>query len=510
MIPDNNSTLTQSEFTSAGESETVGKEQLSFAPGYGKWTVPHVITFAGLVNQAIRAYHWAFDEALRHSHENALAMRRDPVIRAALRARKIPVVQLAWKLEYDESNINSEKEQRLLSRYASICEKAIRATPELYKMFYSLMDAIWYGKSAVQVQYQWKIIEGRNVLTIKNWFPINGDKIRYKWDGTVGITVYQSKEIESVPSDRYLVHFLSPREREQFIIHNYEYDDPDFLDITMAGSRYGVGIRNEIYWFWFLKSIVLSYLVSYLEKVGIGGITVFFYESGNQRSFEEVKRLVETQANQHVMIFPRNRDGSQGGPGVMRIDTSGSAVGMFHSLVSEYFDAKILNLILGQTLTYSSDGATRAAAQVHENTFFRLIQFDALSLASALTRDLVRVIYRHSFPEVPEHLYPRFTFIIPPPNSDTMLNYAQILTSMGIAVDENQLRDITGLVAPKRTENIANVNLAPYIPSESTIPFINEILAKNRPDSDDTLDISEKEHEDKQREETNDSLVGRE
>lgn len=478
---DTHRTLTDAEF--GIEEEPRDDLGMRFAPGYGRWAVPHVITFAGLVNQAIRAYHWAFDEALRHSHENALAMRRDPVIRSALRARKVPVIQLAWKLEIDKTHIESQEQERLLSRYASICEKSIRSIPEFPKLLYCLMDAIWYGKSGVQCQYEWKIIDGRSVLCVKNWYPINGDKIRFKWDGTVGITVYQSQEIEATPSDRYLVHFLSPQEREQFIIHNYEYDDPDFLDVTMAGSRYGTGIRNEIYWFWFLKSIVLSYLISYLEKVGIGGMTIFFYESGNPRSFDEVKRLVETQANQHVMLFPRNRDGSQGGPGVMRIDNSGTAVGMFHSLVSDYFDAKIQSLILGQTLTYSADTSSRALAQVHENTFFRLVQFDALSLASSITRDLVRVIYKYSFPEVPEHLYPRFTFIIPPPNSDVMLNYAQILASMGIAVDENQLRDITGLVAPKRNEPLANINMAPYMPSESSIPFINEIINReNRTD----------------------------
>jgi hypothetical protein len=68
--------------------------------------------------------------------------------------------------------------------------------------------------------------------------------------------------------------------------------------------------------------------------------------------------------------------------------------------------------------------------------------------------------------------------MIDPPNAPQLLNYAVALTQLGIPVDEQQLRDITGLKAPRHGEDIANVNMAPYMPSESSIPFINELLQR--------------------------------
>src|SRR5262245_8506418 len=68
-------------------------------PGGGRWTVPHFQSFTSLVNAATRIYRWQFDEALRQSHKNALAWRRDPVVFEALRARQMPTAQLAWHLE---------------------------------------------------------------------------------------------------------------------------------------------------------------------------------------------------------------------------------------------------------------------------------------------------------------------------------------------------------------------------------------------------------------------------
>lgn len=450
-------------------------------PGFGGWAIPHFLTFSGLVNAAIRAYRWSFDEALRHSHENALAMRRDPVIFMSLRARQIPLSQLAWKLELPIQPTHPLYDK--LSEKVHIVEDAIRRHTFLGKIILALSEAIWYGKAAVHIQYQWSLVRGHRVLTIKDWYPINGDKVRYKWDGTVGIQIFPASGMRAEPSDRWTVHWLTPSEREQFIIHNYEPEDVDFIEFELGGSIKGVGLRSRLYWLWYLKSIVMSYLLTYLERVGLGGVTVFFYEAENKRSFDEVKQLVEAQVNSPVLLFPRRRDGGQGGPGIMRLDNSGAAIAMFHGLVNEYFDNLIQQLILGQQLTYKSGGSGLVGsgiAELHGDTFSRLVKYDAISLADSLTRDLVHIIMRHSFPEISEELYPRFSFIIDPPNADKVLQYATILAQMGIPVDEQQLREITGLIAPKATESIANVNLAPYMASASSLPFMDELLAKKQ------------------------------
>ena len=48
-------------------------------PGDGAQPIPHYISFSQVVNWASRSYRYTFDEALRHSAKNTLALRRDPV-----------------------------------------------------------------------------------------------------------------------------------------------------------------------------------------------------------------------------------------------------------------------------------------------------------------------------------------------------------------------------------------------------------------------------------------------
>ena len=58
-----------------------------------KGTPKHVTTFAGVINSISRLYSQRFDEAMRNSKEDALAMRRDCYIRALLNERKRPTAQ---------------------------------------------------------------------------------------------------------------------------------------------------------------------------------------------------------------------------------------------------------------------------------------------------------------------------------------------------------------------------------------------------------------------------------
>ena len=65
-------------------------------PGEGAFPLAHFQTFNSIVNYVSRTYRWRFDEALRDSLQNSLAMRRDPVVMHALRMRQIPTAQLSW------------------------------------------------------------------------------------------------------------------------------------------------------------------------------------------------------------------------------------------------------------------------------------------------------------------------------------------------------------------------------------------------------------------------------
>src|SRR5690606_33708407 len=74
------------------------------SPRDGASDVPRCLSFTQLINSVSRTYRWTHDEALLHSHANARAMRRDPILLDALRARQIPVVLLPWHLEGPRAN----------------------------------------------------------------------------------------------------------------------------------------------------------------------------------------------------------------------------------------------------------------------------------------------------------------------------------------------------------------------------------------------------------------------
>src|SRR5678816_1807106 len=72
--------------------------------------VPHVYTFGSIIAGAAYTYmHGRHDEAMKHSRENALRMRRDPFIMALLRERKLRVMRQKWHLETDDIMDESQK-----------------------------------------------------------------------------------------------------------------------------------------------------------------------------------------------------------------------------------------------------------------------------------------------------------------------------------------------------------------------------------------------------------------
>src|SRR5262245_49496242 len=64
--------------------------------------IPHVYTFGSIIQGASYTYmHGRHDEAMKHSRENAIGMRRDPFIMALLNERKRDVLRQKWHIEPD-------------------------------------------------------------------------------------------------------------------------------------------------------------------------------------------------------------------------------------------------------------------------------------------------------------------------------------------------------------------------------------------------------------------------
>jgi hypothetical protein len=447
-------------------------------PGGGRLAIPHFESFASIVNLASRTYRYAFDEALKHSGQNALAIRRDPVVMDALRSRQIPLSQLPWHVEVD-----NDQDVKQVAASKDITE-VLKRFPRWQQFLIHLSEALFYGRYGSQLVYQWDWSSGgRKRLVVRDHRPINGDKLIFRYSGEVGVLVHSMFPGTWQVTDNGRAHFFTPEEREQVVIHRHEPEDADFYDGDLAGGVHGVGIRSRLYWLWFLRSQVTSWMMNYLQRVGAGGFTIYFYEMGNPKSRDEVKAAAEEQFQDNTILFPRYRDNTTGGPGIQRIEPSTAGAQLLQVLITQYFDEIIRRFILGQNLTreVGSGGLGGKTGELDLATTNRVIKYDAVNLQETITEDLVRVLLRYMHPDVPERSV-RFVFDVDKPNSGEVLGAAQAFYEMGGTIDEDEIRSVLGLSKPSPGAPML-AKMSPMSPAAAgTLPTGVPMLGQPGPD----------------------------
>lgn len=425
--------------------------------------VPPYMAFSQLVNTYSRTF-LTYDEASRHGRDQALACRRDPVIFEALRARQMPVTQLQWHVAAEDPNDVAQ------ASVAEAITKGIRRVPRFQQFLLSLSEAIWYGKSGCQISWQWDWVNDMKIHRPRQWWPVNGDKIVFQFDGTPGMLVHATFAGDWIPTERGRAHFFTPEERATICIHMHEREDADFYEGDLASGLFGVGLRSRIYYYWYLKTQTMQFMMDYIERFGSGGTTIYFYEAGNEASLKEMTEIATSQFGNNVLILPRYRDNPNGGPGIDRFEPSASGVQMVQNLITTYFDDVNRRLILGQDLTSTSSptGLGSGVAALHGETFSRIISYDAVNLQESLTVELVEPMQRFMGKG---HLPPcKFVFEVDAPNTQTILGAAQAFFELGGAVDEEKLREAVGLPAPEPGKPILSKQQMMSPQSAGTIP----------------------------------------
>src|SRR5258708_6969725 len=312
----------------AGYPLPEAKRAETLPPGQGKLAYPHFESFASIVNLATRTYRYTFDEATRDSFTNTLAIRRDPVVWESLRSRQIPVAQLPWHLEAD-----NDQDQRQ-AEAITVLTDIINHIPRYQQLVMNLLEAVFYGRYGSQLVYGWDFSSGSKRLVVRDHRPINGDKLVFRYSGQAGIFVHSTFPGPWEFRARGGVYFFSPEKREHLILHRHEPEDADFFEGELAGGINGVGLRSRIYWLWKLKNQVLAFLLDFLERVGAGGFTIYYYEAGNDKSRSEVSASAAEQFRNNTILFPRYRAGGKdSGPGIERIEASQAGSELLRVLV---------------------------------------------------------------------------------------------------------------------------------------------------------------------------------
>lgn len=417
-------------------------------PGSGRYSTPHYVDFGAVFNLATKTYRHTFDEALRQSPSNALAMRRDPVLMDALRARMMPTAQLSWHLEPRDPS-----DPRQLDA-VKVLTSVIEDVPRFQQFRLHLLEALWYGRYAVECVYEWdhsreNPFTGGRRMTVRDYHPLNGDKLRFRFDGTFGVLVHAGvfasedpeRRTRVHPTDFGLAYFPDATERQQYVVHVHEPEDADFYEGELAGRIKGVGVRDRLYWFWYLKSQVLALMLTYVERFA-NGFTVYYYDGSNPAAKAEMLKAVEEQAGNAAILVPRYAAGGSLN-GVERHEVSTATPSLLQALVTDYFDSVCRRFILGQTLSSETapTGMGSGVAEAHGDTLQRIIKYDAENLDGTLT-EWVKVLARYNTPNVPP---PRFRSEIDVPNAAEVLSNAKILVDMGLPVDSDHLYGVTGI-----------------------------------------------------------------
>ena len=439
-------------------------------PNYGQTALPHVITFQGIVSSVARVYRPS-DEAMKDSFANARYMRNDPNIMECLEMRRRSTALLGWHIEPDDEKDPAQK---------WLCEEItdiLRAIPRFTQLRECLMDALWYGKYAVQFRYRWKPMRGGRRVVIDRWLPVNGDKLVFRYDDgtgdfhedqlgirvgagfTTGDNVAKRWQVERLnkvePTDYGLAYFLEPWERKLLAVHKHMIEDGEYEEPRNAGRIHGVGIRSRIYWLWYQRQECLAWLMEFLERSAFG-IEIWYYPWGSAKAREETRVAAEERIGQgrNIILVPKPMGEEGMSYGVERIEPGMQGAEILKDILQDYFGHAVKRYILGQTLTTEADstGLGSNLATIHLDTYLQIVKYDATNLEETLTEELVKPLIEFNFPKF-ANVPIRFAIETESPDVQGKLEAWRQAYEMGCRLRESDVMDLIGAMMPEADEN---------------------------------------------------------
>lgn len=433
------------------------------APNFGREFLPPIVMFNGRQSTTSNVYRNP-DEAIRHSIENARFMRADPAIMECLEARQRAVALLNWHLEPEDKD--DPQQQQLVTDLTAILEEIERFTE--YRR--NLLEAIWYGRAATQNRWERRKIRGEWRFCVAKGTPVNGDKLAFRFDDgsgkydpdQIGIRVGGGfNQTDRLAGDRVIettefgqAYFLESWERTLLTVHKHMIEDGAFEDPLSAGRIHGVGVRDRIYWCWFQKQETMAQLMEVIERTG-RGFTIYYFADGNKESYERMKKIAEEETATNIILMPRTGDPTMDPHGIDRIEPNTAGIEQLKSIIHEFFGHQIKRYILGQILSSESaaTGLGSGVADLHQDTFMQIVQYDAVNLEETITRELVEHLKNLNFPWARD-IRIKFKIDTKDSESDRKLQAYKTAWEMGAKIKTTDLMDIIGASMPDQDDEV--------------------------------------------------------
>lgn len=415
-------------------------------PGGGHWITPDPWRYVAIQNFLSHTYYWTFDEALRDSGVcNTDAMWSDPIINSAIRERQRPVVQLDYQFEERDSTDPAQK------NLAKIMTEIFQDVPGFQQMRRCLLDALWWGRAGVELVYAWDRSLGDKRLRVRQWMPIHGDSLVFKFDGGVGylVNALRAREpgVQIIENRSGHAKFFSADEEEAVLIHEFEPQPADFFRPEMAGAVHGTGYRGRVYWYWWLKQNLMRIMMNFAKKAGNG----FFkagYAAGNVNELNNMRKALEQQGENNIIYVPISpsrtlKDVLEHMP----VSLQGAD---FQWGVIQGLNAYIRDAILGNSMTNKAAPAGIGGSNADHMGIAddERVKYDAVDLETPIQK-MVNVISRYIAPGVRP---PRFQHLADKRQPQEIAAAAQAYMAAGGVIGSRWFQSELGIPEPEKDE----------------------------------------------------------
>jgi phage gp29-like protein len=419
-------------------------------------------SFYTSVNKILRQGSLAF----RSERALQKQMRNDPDVMGPLLSLQLSVACADWAVAVQPDFAGDEQ----AVEQAATIEKLLRNTPRITDLMRHLLDAMWYGRSAVNMVFG----RSEDMTFIRDWLPIHGDSIVITEYGTVGIKVgpryYAMQTAESGNTTGKIgdtiigwdsrVLPLDQMQRATIALHTFQPQGVDFDDPYEAENAYlGRGMRDLIWYYWKMKQRVLQNWDAYCERYGMG-FRIGTYPMGNMQAREEMDSILAQLMGDVSVTIPKDPNATEQPFDIKLLEPSSSNAETFAKMV-EYLSGNIKEIILGQTGTSEAinSGLGSSVADQHAQTFNRQMTYIANALAETMTREIVEPLYRMNFGD--EGVPPQFSFSVSKPNPDEYMKAIEMFTKLGGRVSEREARKVFGLSEPEDEETVLQAPAEP-------------------------------------------------
>lgn len=391
-------------------------------------------------------------------------MRLDPDVAAPLLELQLAVCCTPWSIKAENARDKAQKDA------ASDMAARLRRCPAFLGALKHLTEAVWYGPSAVNFVYE----DGAEGAEIVEWRPLHPDSLVFTEEGRLGLKVGMRYKEQTEMGWDSRVRMLTPQERAAVCLHRHFVEAPDHDVQTDAASTFaGRGLRDMVWYPWFLKQTIMQNWAAYCERYGMG-IRKGYYEEGNEQAKNAMVGILSNLRGDVNVALAQRSDGTKiNDIEVMEPASSGTAE-VFAALI-EWLTQHMKEMIVGQRTSSEpvSTGLGSNVADKQDQTKRERIRYTAELLADSITRQVVQVMWE--IDHGAGAMCPlRFAFALDRQEPEKVLSAAEKASKMGVRIAVRDVRDAIGFREPDEDEECVEMAIDEAIP-----PSMDDMAAKS-------------------------------